>query len=97
MESMSREVVGSSDATSSSSTSTGRTCSTKTPLGKVAAKRVEIEFEADLRMARALSIATLYVVPGLGSVVEERQDSVRLLKVPIRGSEQVLVLISGPE
>jgi hypothetical protein len=68
----------------------------KTPLGKVAAKRVEIEFEADLRMARALSIATLYVVPGLGSVVEERQDSVRLLKVPIRGSEQVLVLVSAP-
>ncbi len=68
----------------------------KTPLGKFSARRVEIEFEADLRMARAISIATLYVVPGLGPVVEERQDSVRLLKVPIRGSEQVLVLVSAP-
>jgi hypothetical protein len=68
----------------------------KTPLGKFATRRIEIEFEADLRMARALSIATLYVVPGLGPVVEERQDSVRLLKVPIRGSEQVQVLVSAP-
>ena len=68
----------------------------RTPLGKFSARHIEIEFEAELRMARALSKATLYVVPGLGPVVEERHDSVRLLKVPIRSSDQVRILVSAP-
>lgn len=56
------------------------------------ARHLEIRFEADLAMATARNAARLYVVDGLGPVVEEHDDSVTLLGVRVRGGRQTLVI-----
>jgi hypothetical protein len=68
----------------------------KTPLGRLATKRVTVRFTADLKMAAAETTTTLYIVPGVGPVVIERRDTVRLMGVLIRNRHQTLVLTASP-
>jgi hypothetical protein len=68
----------------------------ETPLGRLATRRVIVRFNADLRMARAETTSTAYLVPGVGAAVIERRETVRLLGVPVRDREQTLVLSSAP-
>ncbi len=68
----------------------------RTPLGELATRRVRITFTADLKLAVAETTATLFVAPGIGAVVEQRDDVVRVLQVPVRHSEQTLVLTEIP-
>lgn len=68
----------------------------RTSLGRLEARRITVRFAADLKMARAETTTTLYVVPGVGAVVIERREAVRLLGVTIRDRDQTLVLSSSP-
>ncbi|MHC4416060.1 MAG: hypothetical protein ACYS0G_12335 [Planctomycetota bacterium] len=67
----------------------------RTPLGELVAKRVVVTFEADLQFADARTTSTLYVVPGLGPVVEQHREIVRVLGIPTRDRRRTLVLRSG--
>jgi hypothetical protein len=68
----------------------------KTPLGRLATKRVTVRFTADLKMAAAETITTLSIVPGVGAVVVKRRETVRLMGVLIRNRNQTLVLTASP-
>jgi hypothetical protein len=68
----------------------------KTPLGRIATRRVMVRFTAELKMARAETTTSLYVVPGVGAAVIDRREAVRLLGVPIRDRNQTLLLMSSP-
>jgi hypothetical protein len=68
----------------------------RTPLGRLETKQVTVRFAASLRMADAETTATLYVVPGVGPVVIQRRETVRLMGVLIRNRQQTLVLTSSP-
>jgi hypothetical protein len=68
----------------------------KTPLGRLATKRVTVRFTADLKMATAETITTLSIVPGVGAVVVKRRETVRLMGVLIRNRNQTLVLTASP-
>jgi hypothetical protein len=68
----------------------------KTPLGRLATKRIVVRFTADLKMAGAETTTTLYVIPGVGAVVIQRRETVRLMGVLIRNRNQTQVLTSSP-
>ncbi len=68
-----------------------------TPLGTMPAKRIEITFRADLGIARAENATTLLVYPPFGVVVEKREDTVRVMGVPLRHRDQTLVLRQIPD
>ena len=72
-------------------------CVVKTPLGRHSTKRLVVRFEADLQLASALTTATFYIVPGIGSVVEERHEIERVMGIAIRNWRQTRVLRSAPE
>ncbi len=63
-----------------------------TPLGTMPTKRIEITFRANLGLARAENATTLLVYPSFGVVVEQREDTVRVMGVPFRHRNQTLVL-----
>lgn len=67
----------------------------RTPLGEFTAKRVEVRFLADLKFADAEKTTTMYVVPELGVIAEERSETITILLAQ-RKSRQTLVLIAGP-
>ncbi len=60
--------------------------------GDLDARRVVVDFEADLRLANVRTMTILYVVPGLGPVVEERLEVIEVLGLPARLTRQTLVL-----
>ena len=64
----------------------------KTPLGQFATKRLVVDFTADLQLADALTNSTLYVVPGLGPVVIEHVEVIKVLGIPTRRRGRTLVL-----
>ena len=64
----------------------------KTPLGQFATKRLVVDFTADLRLAEAQTSSTLYVVTGLGSVVIEQVEVIKVLGIPTRRRGRTLVL-----
>lgn len=66
----------------------------RTPFGEFTAKRVIMIFNADLQFAHAQTSSTLYVVPGLGAIVQQRREEVRILGIPTRNRNQTLVLRS---
>jgi len=68
----------------------------KTPLGRLATKRVTVRFTANLKMADAETITTLSLVPGVGAVVIKRRETVRLMGFLIRNRNQTLVLTASP-
>jgi hypothetical protein len=68
----------------------------RTPLGLHWAKRVQITFEAKLRLARATNTSTMWVIPGVGPSVERRKEVITVLKVPVRRGNQTLVLMESP-
>ncbi|MCZ6493819.1 MAG: hypothetical protein O6933_07045, partial [Planctomycetota bacterium] len=56
----------------------------RTALGEFTAKRVIVTFNADLQFAHAQTSSTLYVVPVLGAIVQQRREEVRILGIPTR-------------
>ncbi len=68
----------------------------RTPLGEFLAKRVVVEFVADLRLADARTTSTLYVVEGLGVVAEEREEEIKIFGVIGRPTRRTFLLASLP-
>jgi len=64
----------------------------KTPMGEFVAKRIEVHFTGDLKLAKADDRATLFVVPGKGIVAEQDTDQVRILGAFGRTNRRTLVL-----
>ena len=67
----------------------------RTPLGEFLTKRVVVNFEADLRFADVTSSGTLYVLPGLGPIVVQREEHRRILGFVAGRTSQTLVLRSS--
>ncbi len=68
----------------------------RTPLGEFLAKRIVVEFVADLRLADARTTSTLYVVEGLGVVAEEREEEIKIFGVIGRPTRRTFLLASSP-
>jgi hypothetical protein len=51
----------------------------RTPLGEFVAKRLEIEFKADLRLAEAHEQTTLFIVPEIGLIAQQSRETVKVL------------------
>jgi hypothetical protein len=68
----------------------------RTALGSMPTKRIEINFRANLGLARAENATTLLVYPSFGVVVERREDTVTVMGVPFRHRDQTLVLRRMP-
>lgn len=64
----------------------------RTAGGDLDAARVTITFKADLRMADAQTVTTLYVASGRGPVVREWSESVKTLGITIRSAKRTMVL-----
>jgi hypothetical protein len=64
----------------------------RTTLGRHVARRVTIEFQADLRLADVADNTVLLVVPELGAVIEFRAQNLIVLGVMPRRTERTLVL-----
>ena len=64
----------------------------RTPMGEFVAKRIEVRFEADLRLATATERTVLYVVPDIGIVAEHTEERVRALGLFNRSSDRQLVM-----
>src|SRR5690606_40739134 len=64
----------------------------RTPMGEFVAKRIEVRFEADLRLATATERTILYVVPDIGIVAEHTEERVRALGLFNRSSDRQLVM-----
>jgi hypothetical protein len=64
----------------------------RTPLGEFVARRIQIEFTADLSLADVRDTATLYLVSGLGVVAEISRQEIRVLGVLPNVRERVLLL-----
>ena len=69
----------------------------RTSLGMMPTKRIVITFRADLGLARAENATTLLVYPSFGVVVEQREDTVTVMGIPLRHRDQTLVLMRMPE
>lgn len=62
-----------------------------TPLGELECQRVEIEFHAALRFAKATVTTTRWIVPGAGPVAEDRRERIVVLGLIPRESRRVIV------
>lgn len=70
----------------------------RTPMGEMLTKRVDVSFTADLQFADANTTSVIYVAEGLGPVVEQRIQVVRILGLSARRRYQTLLLTSkSPE
>ena len=70
----------------------------RTPMGEMLTKRVDVSFTADLQFADANTTTVIYVAKGLGPVVEQRMQVVRILGLSARRRHQTLLLTSkSPE
>ena len=70
----------------------------RTPLGDFATRRVQVTFTAKLKLAVARTTSTLFVVPGVGPIVEHNDEAVSVLKIRVRHHEQILVFTgASPE
>ena len=67
----------------------------RTPTGEFLVKHIEVRFVADLQVANAVTDLTLYVVPALGVVAEQRRESVKFLGVGVPKS-RTLTLATVP-
>jgi hypothetical protein len=68
----------------------------ETPAGKFRAHRLEVHFTADLRMAEAEKYTTILVAADSGTVMESRDEQIRILALASRSLRQQLVLIEKP-
>jgi hypothetical protein len=68
----------------------------QTPIGEFRAKRIDIQFQADLRMADVDDRLTLYLVPGIGIVAERAQTNVKILGTFDKNEHRTLVLLEKP-
>lgn len=68
----------------------------RTPTGEHRAQRIEVLFEADLRLADVTRRSTYWIVPGLGVAAVEHAEQVRVLGLPGAVTEELLVLMSPP-
>ncbi len=68
-----------------------------TPLGTMPTKRIEITFRANLGLPRAENATTLLIYPPFGVVVEKREETVRVMGMPVRHRDQTLVLRQIPD
>jgi len=66
----------------------------RTPMGEMLTKRVDVSFTADLQFANANTTSVIYVAEGLGPVVEQRTQDVRILGLSARRRHQTLLLTS---
>src|SRR5262249_36510523 len=64
------------------------------PSGQFQAKRVEVHFTADLKLAKADEQTTLWVVTGLGVVAEQSIEEVKVLGLTNKKTSRTLVLAS---
>ncbi len=67
----------------------------RTPTGEFLVKHIEVRFMADLQVANAVTDLTLYVVPALGVVAEQRRESVKVLGIGVPKS-RTLTLATAP-
>ncbi|MHC4106486.1 MAG: hypothetical protein ACYSTY_00220 [Planctomycetota bacterium] len=67
----------------------------RTPTGEFLVKHIEVRFVADLQMANAVTDLTLYVVPALGVVAEQRRESVKILGLGVPQT-RTLTLATAP-
>lgn len=67
----------------------------RTPTGEFLVKHIEVRFVADLQMANAVTDLTLYVVPALGVVAEQRRESVKFFGIGVPKS-RTLTLATAP-
>jgi len=51
----------------------------RTPMGEFTAKRIDVHFTADLKLADADEMSTIFVVPGAGIVAERSTEQVKVL------------------
>jgi hypothetical protein len=65
----------------------------RTPLGEFRARRITSHFVADLKLADADETSTMYVVPGMGIIAEQRTEQVKVFGLATRKSTQTLVLL----
>jgi hypothetical protein len=67
----------------------------RTPTGEFLVKHIEVHFVADLQTANAVTDLTLYVVPALGVVAEQRRETVKILGLGVPKS-RTLTLATVP-
>jgi hypothetical protein len=68
----------------------------RTPRGEVSARRIEIEFVGDLRVAEAREHIAWYVAQGEGVVMEQLDASISILGLANRRASHVLMLERAP-
>jgi len=64
--------------------------------GPQRAMRVEISFEADLRLADATTRTTRWIIPGLGIVLEEEIQQISALGIPGDEKKRTIRLLQSP-
>lgn len=67
----------------------------RTTLGEYRAKRIEVHFTADLKLADADERTTLWVVPGIGVVAEESREVVKVLGLAGKTKQRILTLLDS--
>ena len=65
----------------------------RTPMGEMQVQRVDVSFDADLQFADASTTSVIYVAEGLGSVVEERLLTIKVLGLSARRRHETLLLM----
>lgn len=65
--------------------------SIRTPFGRFETVVIETYFSADLRLAKAVNVATMYIAPGIGPVAQSLHRSVRVLGITIQEKHLELV------
>jgi hypothetical protein len=65
----------------------------ETPLGALLAQRVEVSFQAKLRLAQVRRAETIWVVPGMGVVARDDREQLRILGLPGKNDRRRLVIL----
>jgi hypothetical protein len=59
------------------------------------AKRLEVHFTADLKLAKADEHSTMWVVPGTGIIASENREDIRVLGVAGKSTHRILTLVDS--
>jgi hypothetical protein len=69
----------------------------QSPLGEILCTRLDVQFLADLRLARAETRTIVFVAEPLGVVLEQSLERVRVLGAFERKTDRVRLITAGPE
>lgn len=69
-------------------------CRVRTPWGSFPARRLSVQFSADLNLAKVHVESILYVVPGYGLLIEETEKTIRILGIFPQHENTIRVLMS---